>query len=234
MGLSMHFCMHSLRQIRHAVPGVVPKYCTARIQFLSHVERCRKLSAAASSQTAVEKPYNDTKGVERVEVLLIKNLLAVDKLEQGKDLVTKATSSNIAVVEKQPCMLENRHCKYKFVSQDILLGPRHAAKQGEILKEHSNLIGITHEIWYCTKIDDMCPKTPLKGGIVEFSVMDGVQCSKMKDMSVFERATRSGPSSEQLSLVLLRLREEEMDLMSITDRFIGDRISAKKQRLKKE
>jgi hypothetical protein len=139
---------------------------------------------------------------------LIKNLLAVNKLEQRKDLVTKATSSNIAVVEKQPCMLENRHCNYKLVSQDILLAPRHAAKQGEILKEHSNLIGISHEIWYCTKIDDMCTKTPLKGGIVEFSVMDGVQCSKMKDMSVVERATRSGPSSEQLSLVLLRLREE--------------------------
>ena len=109
-------------------------------------------------------------------------------------------------IEKRPCTSENGQCSYKnqLVWQDALMGP----KQGEILNEHSNLIGVSHEMWYCTNIDDTCPKKHWEGDIVEFSVMDRMQGSKARGNSVVEWATRSGPSSEQLSLVLLRLREE--------------------------
>ena len=212
MSLSMHLCVRSLRQTRH----VVPKHFATRIQFLSHMEKCTKTSVAALSQLALENPYNDTKDVERVEVLLIKNLLAgggKEPKQMNPNLGSTTTSSNrnIDAVEKRSCMSEKGQCNYKsqLVWQDILVGPRNDGNYGGMFsKNYSNLIGVSHEMWYCTNIGKKCPKKHSKENIVECNAMDRMLSGKLSHTSVVERISRSGPSPEQLSLVLLKLREE--------------------------
>ena len=153
--------------------------------------------------------------MERVEVVLIKNLLAGrgKELKQMKNLGSTTTSfnRNIDAVEKRSCKSEKGHCNYKsqLVWQDILIGPRNDGNYGGIFsKRYSNLIGVSHEMWYCTNIDKKCPKKHLKEVIVECNAMDRMLSSKLSHTSVIERISRSGPSPEQLSLVLLKLREE--------------------------
>ncbi|XP_028394983.1 uncharacterized protein C6orf136 homolog isoform X2 [Dendronephthya gigantea] len=79
--------------------------------------------------------------------------------------------------------------------------------QEQLIKE--NLVGVNDEMWYLAKIDGECPKKDLRDNVVQLRnsiVQNKAQCSK--DDSVIKRRTSSGPSSEQLALVHLKLREE--------------------------
>ena len=148
--------------------------------------------------------------------MLIKNLLAANELIQTKnsDRTTANSDTNIAAVEQRPCMSENGKCNYKtqIVWQNVLMGPNNDGNLSEVFKEHSNLIGVSHEMWYCTSIDDRCPKKHSGKHTLESDAMDRMMSSKVKDSSVVERTSKSGPSPEQLSLVFLRLREEVCSL----------------------
>lgn len=112
--------------------------------------------------------------------------------------------------EKQPCMSENGQCNYKnqLVWRNVLMGERLTGEKIKTLEGHSSIIGISHEMWYCANIDDSCPKKHL-----EFPSVT-VQCSQIKN-NLVQRKT-SGPSQEQLSLVLLILRQEVRRLAFFT------------------
>ena len=149
--------------------------------------------------------------MERIEISLIKTLLAGNKPEQGKELGIKTTEvvKNIAAVEKRPCASVDGQCNYKnqLVWQEILLGSKNVQKQVS-MKDYSNLFGISDEMWYCMNTDDACPKKRLQDSVVQFGRVDVMRCSSLRDRTTVERSARGGPSSEQLSRILLRLREE--------------------------
>ena len=148
--------------------------------------------------------------MEQIEILLIKTLLAENKPEQGKELGIKTTEiKNIAAVEKRPCASVDGQCNYRnqLLWQEILLGSKNVKKQVS-MKDYSNLFGISDEMWYCMNTDDACPKKRLQESVVQFGRVDVMRCSSLKDRTIVERSARSGPSSEQLSRILLRLREE--------------------------
>ena len=144
---------------------------------------------------------------------MIKTLLAGNKHEQGKDLGLKNNvGRSSASVKKRPCASVEGQCNYRnqLVWQDILLGSKNVQKQDVVMKECSNLIGVSEEMWYCMNTDEACPKKHLKDGIVHFGQMHIIKCSTLRDTdsSASGQRAKSGPSSEQLSRVLLKLREE--------------------------
>ena len=155
--------------------------------------------------------------MERAEVVLLKSILTCNKQVVISKLLPK-NSCPKCFLEKTT-HINNYHKNQLLVWENILLSPKCTLEKDKRLK--SNRKGTTDvfttikpEMWYCNAIharsDDNYP-TEIKDDCMEFNVNSIAYMEKHFDNKLCvaeKRKITSGPSPEQLSLVLLRLREE--------------------------
>lgn len=149
---------------------------------------------------------------------MLKNLLAGNK-QDIKKLTSKNSypnhqSQNTALNTQTN---SNHHKEHLLVWEDTLLSPQHVLKiDGRVKVPGSkgtlvDLKTIDSETWYCNEIViDKNAKNifDIKECCLQFSVKNTVNTETQKYPFVEKRKSTCGPSPEQLSLVLLRLREE--------------------------
>ena len=154
--------------------------------------------------------------MERAEVVLLKSILTCNKQVVISKLLPKNSCPNCFL--EKTTHINNYHKNQLLVWENILLSSKCTLEKDKRLK--SNRKGTTEvftiikpEMWYCNAIharsDDNYPE--IKDDSMEFNVNSIAYMEKHFDnkLRVTEkRKITSGPSQEQLSLVLLRLREE--------------------------